>query len=356
MPNPITVIAPRPTPPALVGRIVNQVYRDPIPGSTPQAKADNLHRLVDSFAKEDRAPAVCFHGFPGELEHQWDRLAGYAQGANVLALAAWGLDTERLSGRAKGQAMAAVLKRSSCAAGLADMEGRWDVRTGAGDNTDEDDALAMGEAVRADAPGATVGDQCWPIIGAHGDVRTLRRPLEAGGVFAGFPVDECAVQLVNWARFRQLYPNEAGFVRRWGTARYARMRAWMDSSWAPVQRALALDGLDRPLAVTLQCYGWDDIPADLCDAMLRYGACAAQVVIGWYNPGKDCALWRRYTRFVHALVDGGLAAPGYDPVEVVKSYQRMHNATPGALPLLAVDGRAGLKTLVAFEAERGVSP
>lgn len=336
------------------GGIIRQIYRGGFSG--PNAH-DNLARYVERtrrlYTKTPIAkPSVAMHGAPRELEANWDRLAKLAADNDLLAIGAWGLDGERdndgspLTGQEKGECMGRVLAK--CEVGLADGEGRYDdsEKHNPGDVTDEDDVLAMGEALRKLAPDALVGDQCWFAMDSHGSVRQTPKPIGQGGPFAGFPVDEFAAKIVNWYRFRQAYPNEAGFKARWGKSRYEKVFAWMDRDWAVIQPALAAAGLARDLGITIQTYGYEDITTRLMHCLLTYAGERNQPVIAWVDPAHSTDHFDTCVLAYYTLRQRGFSQPGISAHDAVLAFQRDYNKT--AKTKLTEDGACGDETLGAL--------
>lgn len=301
---------PRPEPPP---GIYLQLYRGAMHGGRPE-----LTGYVDRIA-ELGLPGVIFHGFPRELLGQWPSLAKLAQDRGLLALAAWGLDGSkdndgtRLTPAEKGDLVGRVLARPDCAGGLLDAEGQWDSDTGPADDMDEPGALELCRALRARAPSAWVGDQPWYAIDSHGSVRRTRKPIDQGGCFAGFPVDEFATA-VTWGRFRQAY-----IYRTTGGPGYAATFARMDREWATVSPALAAAGLERPLRVTLQAYRW--LLHEQVHAILDRGVRVSAPVVLWCSPWPD-AVALAAIRAVLWLQREGHASPGVDAREAVRRAQR----------------------------------
>lgn len=335
----MTTLTKRPAPPE--GYYL-QLYRGAIRGRDAAEKRDVLSRYCDRIASLGM-PGVVFHGFPEELSTAWDGLARLAQNRGLVALASWGLDSKGLTAARKGELVGSVLAQESCAAGLLDAEGQWDSDTGPADDMDEAGALALCNAIQSVAPTAWVGDQPWPCVDSHGSVRRSAKPLDAGGVFAGFPIDEFAVS-VNWYRFRQCYANQAGFKRQWGTSRWEKFSAWMERDWRTVKPAMQAAGLDRPLGVTLQAYGWDDVPSDLVNAILAE-TCAGRPVIFWCDPFPE-PLVILAIRFATWCKREGIATVGADPVAVARAAQEALNRAGGQL---SVDGLIGNASLAAWE-------
>lgn len=334
-------------------QVIFQLYRGGIPGPRQAARA-KLQQGVATLSQAG-SDLVCFHGFPRELQAAWEGLAKLAKDEGVAAMASWGLDGEAdndrtvLTGAEKGACMGAVLAQGSCVAGLADAEGRYDdaEKRRPGDPTDEDDVLAMGEALRALAPDALVGDQCWFAIQSHGDLRGKASKILAAdprNVFAGFPVDEFARKVVNWRQFRQGYCNQAGFVARWGRNRYEKIFEWMAKDWATLEAPFKQAGLHYAPGVTIQGYGWDDVPADLAHCMLDTVVTKQQPLIVWCH-WMPSHLVLQMSRVVRFLVERGFALPGLPAAEIVKRFQIDYNLT--ARVKLKVDGQLGMNTALA---------
>lgn len=317
-----------------------QLYRGAIRGRSLQERRDRLARYCDEIAAMQTRGLVqgpVFHGFCEDLRDAWPRLAELATHRSLPALASWGLDGRDLSAETKGDLIGQVLASPDCAAGLLDAEGQWDSDLGPADDMDEAGALALGRALRARAPDTPVGDQPWFAIEAHGDVRRTARPLGQGGVFAGFPVDEFAA-VTSWGRFRQAYIYNAR------GARYAPTFERMDREWAAIAPALRSGGLERPLRVTLQAYGWrlhEQVHAIL-DRCVR----PAVPLVLWCDPWPDDVTLAALA-FVELLVREGFAAPGVDAREAVRLWQRSYNAHASEVHQISVDGWAGTDTALA---------
>jgi len=291
---------------------------------------------------------VCFHGFPQELQGAWDGLATIAADHGLSALASYGLDSSGLSGALKGTLMGDVLARPTCAAGLLDMEGAWDDsdKGKPGDVTDKGDALDMCAALRNRAPNALIGDQCWFAIDSHGELRA--RPI-GQDVFEGFPADEVARKAVNWRQFRQAYCNHAEYKARWGTLRYRKVFDWMARDWSKLEAPFKRAGLHYAPGVTIQGYGWDDMPWNLVDCLLQTCITDGQPVIVWCDydatygyvaPSPVVVACIKALAFLRAR---GFAPLGRTPGDVVRAYQADYNRT-AARPV-AVDGKCGPGTL-----------
>lgn len=316
-------------------RPILQLYRGAIKGRDATEKRDVLARYCDRIVTIG-LPAVCFHGFPEELANAWDGLARLAQNRGLLAAAAWGLDGKNISAKRKGELVGSVLAKPSCVAGLLDAEGQYDSDTGPADDMDEAGALTLCKAIQFAAPNAWVGDQPWYKITSHGDVRRTAKPIEQGGTFSGFPVDEFAT-VCNWGRFRQAYIyNDLG-------AYYRPTFDAMDKSWAEIAPSLRSLGLERPLRVTLQGYRWKS--HEFVDALLSRGSCRGEPVVIWCDP-MIAAPEERGLRFVLWCEREGFVSVGASAVDVVKAAQAALNRSGARLD---VDGAAGDATLAAWE-------
>jgi hypothetical protein len=318
---------PRPEPPR---GIYLQLYRGAIRGPTREAKRAQLAEYCDRIDVMG-LPGVVFHGFCEDLAGAWDGLAKLAADRGLLALASWGLDSRDLSAARKGELVGDVLARPTCAGGLLDAEGQWDSDLGAADDMDEAGALALAAAIQKRAPGAWVGDQPWFAIEAHGDLRKTANRPEAGGVFRGFPVDEFA-SVCTWGRYRQAY------IYRALGALYAPTFARMDREWSSITPALRAAGLERPLRVTLQAYGW--LLHEQVDAIINRGVAANASVILWCDPWPDAVALRAIAAATW-LEHEGYARPGVAARAAVRAAQAEFNRRGARL---TVDGWWGEAT------------
>ena len=314
-----------------------QIYRGAVKADVGGTKRDTLARYCDAIRLMG-FPGVIFHGFPEELEGQWDSLAKLASERNLLALASWGLDSKGMSAQEKGARVARVLAKPTCAAGFLDAEGQWDSDLGAADDMDEAGALALSNEILKGAPGAWVGDQPWYAIEAHGDKRRTLKPMQQGGVFAGFPVDEFAT-CCTLGRFRQAY-----IYRKLGQG-YGPTFSRMDREWNDLQPELAKVGLDRPLRVTLQAYGW--LLHELVHALLDRGVRPNAPLVLWCDPWPD-AVCLQALHAVRWMQQEGFAGPGISPVDAVQRAQTQINKSGAGL---VPDGIWGAATHRAAELE-----
>lgn len=304
---------------ALTPGVYFQIYRGAIGGPNPAATLQRLCRQ----ARDDGATGIVFHGFPGEMAANWDRLASYAAAVGLPALASWGLDGRDKFPAEKGRLIGSVLARSSCVAGLLDAEGRWDASKAPVAGMDEAGARQLGAALRAVAPHALVGDQPWYSIMSHAGVRRTAKPVDEGGAIGGFPVDEFGA-FCDLGRFRQAY------LYGPSPRRYEDTFARMEREWAAITPALQAIGVDRPLYVTIQGYRWDK--DDLVDCLLEYWVCRQGVLVVWGEPYPDADFIECFT-VARELVALGDAGPDVHAEDAVKKFQ----ARSG----LKVDGNAG---------------
>ena len=314
-----------------------QLYRDAIRSAV---RTETLQRYCDALAEmrtRGLVQAPVFHGFPEELADAWEGLAAMANARGMLALAGWGLDSNALTGERKGALVGDVLARRDCAGGLLDAEAAWDKDDGRRDGTDEAGARDLCDALTARAPGAWVGDQPWYAILAHGDPRRPAKGPREGGVFRGFPVDEFAA-VTTWGRFRQAYIyNRRGIT-------YAPTFARMDREWAALNTTLRDAGLERPLRITLQAYGWKC--HELVHALLDRCVRPADPLILWCDPWPD-RVTREALRFVEMLMRDGFAGPGIDARDAVRAWQTDYNRTAPERAKVRVDGIAGAGSFTA---------
>lgn len=313
-----------------------QLYRGAMRGGRAE-----LLRYLDE-AREMHATGACagvvLHGFPRELEANAAGLATECRSRSLPFAFGWGLDGTRdndgtaLTPTEKGASMGRVLAAHPDAWGVLDAEGRWD--TDGGDGMHEAGALAMGAALRALAPTAVLADQPWPMPDQHGGARATAKPLDAGGPWAGYPLDEFA-SYVQW-RAPQLY------WTNWKQAdRYRFVCAWSEREWATADRALGPVGLTRPRTVTVQGYGHEPDPWALADCLL---ARRAMPTIIWVNPSRDRSLAYRVLRAVAALARLGYLADGRSHTDSVRAFQRAAG--------LKEDGLLGAKGLAKLEPQR----
>jgi len=317
-----------------------QLYRGEIHGADPFGQ---YQRYLDQVMGLG-LPGVVIHGFPQEMATNWDRLVKAAHDRRLIGMASWGMDETTDNQGApftveeKAQFVGSVLARSNCIAGLLDAEGLYDRKVLPGGVPTEVGTLRFGQVLRQVAPNALVADQPWFAIESHGDERPVPLPTDKGGTFQGFPSDEFAAYAVNWFRFRQAYCND--FKSQFGESRYAEVFAWMDRDWAVHQAHLKTVGLDRPLGVTIQGYGWR--LRDLGHCLLKYTGQLQQPVIMWSEPFPTPDTLSMI-KGVDFLARKGYVQPGVDPRDMVRSFQHDYNKLA---PIhIDEDGWMGVKTL-----------
>ena len=116
----------------------------------------------------------------------------------------------------------------------------------------------------------------------------------------------------------------------------------MDRDWAKLEPAFRAAGLHFQPGVTIQAYGWDDIPADLTDCLITYTGTKNQPLVAWYEPAFDPSVFLGAVRFTSFLAHRNYVQPGRTAVETVRAYQRDYNRT--AIAKIDEDGRGGFKT------------
>lgn len=309
--GPRDTVPPRPVPPA---GIYLQLYRGAIHAKDRLTPRDVLKTYVDRIAALG-LPGVVFHGFCEDLAASWDGLATIAHDRGLLALASWGLDAKDLTATRKGQLVGDVLARPTCAAGLLDAEGQWDGDTGPADTMDAAGAVDLCAEIARRAPGAVVGDQPWYSAASH----------------SRFPFAEFG-KVCTWGRYRQAY------IYRAKGADYRPTFDRMDREWTALRPKLAAAGVDRPLRVTLQAYGW--LLHEQVDAILQRGVREAAPVILWCEPWPDAVALRAITA-AGWLQREGYARAGVEARDAVRSAQVVLNARGARL---TVDGWWGEAT------------
>jgi hypothetical protein len=331
--------APAREPGTIIPRIYPQIYLDALHGGDSE-----LAGHLKTLQKLGLDPVL--HGSPRGLERRAVHLIQLCHDAGVNPAFSWGLDGTqdsdgtKLTAREKGLAIGHVLSLPTVRFGLLDAEGKHDRGGQDPEGTTEAGALELGRALREQAPEAPVGDQPWPWILSHGDVRRSAKPMGDGGVFAGFPVDEFAL-VANAGRYRQDYYLD------WAPDAYLRVSARMDVDWVPVQAALKPLGLDRKLGVTLQGYHHGAKPHHLAHAILRYGVGPAMALFIWAEPFPE-ALVLAVVQAVMLLQREGFAPAGCDPLEAVRAWQRDYNRRAPENKKIAEDGWLGYEALRAM--------
>lgn len=294
-----------------------QVYLDKLPGADHAAH-------VRAFAAEcarlaaDGVVGVVAHGFPGFTRADFEDYALAAGRCGLQCSVAFGL-SDYWSKHAEDAArrIAAVACSPFCAALFLDAEGGWENEAG-----DRVAATALGRVLRELLPDVWICDQPWPVPTLHGSFPDAE--------FAAF-IDASA---------RQFYFND--WRAQLGRSR---VRVLLERFTRSVATLLRRIGPVRQLW-TVQGYGWDDVPADLVDVLLRH---ADEPLIVWSEPEPDDS-FRRCARAAQTLARLGYVGP-----DAVQRFQRAYNADAAAHPersleTLDVDNRAGEHTLTALEA------
>lgn len=326
-----------------------QIYRSELPGSNQKERIDSLAEYVGKYNNRQArgfgiVRGIVVHGFPRDLTRNWRSWSSRIADLGWIALASWGADGSldedetALTAEEKGECIGTVLAHEDCAAGLVDAEGKWDSDSGPGDDMDEQGALALMRKVRQIAPHKPLGDQPWFAIDSHGELRRKPMPIDKGGVFAGFPVDEFATG-IDWGRFRQAYCNN--FKREYGDLRYKKVFSWMNRDWAKIEPAMAAAGLSRPLRVTIQGYGWR--LQDEVDCIVRETVTNSSEMVIWNEPLPDLTT-RKALLIASRLVEEGHARPCVEPKDAIMAYQAAYNARSVKKMTLKVDGIAGEQT------------
>lgn len=321
----MTTIQPTPTAPpgSIPEGVYIQPYREAIHGDVRAA----IERMCDD-ARALGCPGLAWHGFPQELLAAWDGLARTTAARSLLALAAWGLDGKNASAARKGDLVGQLLAKPTCAAGLLDAEGQYDHDDGPADDMDEAGAIALGTALRARAPMALVGDQPWYAMRSHANVRRTAKPIELGGTLAGFPVEEFGL-VCNLGRFRQ------GYIYRKQGLNYRPTYERMDRDWTAIAPALRAVGVERPLGVTVQGYGW--LLHELVDVLIERGVRPGMPVFMWAEPWPD-AVALRALRALQWLRREGFVREGRSALDAVRDAQTELNRQGARLD---VDGAFG---------------
>lgn len=263
------------------GRYI-QIYRDKIPGNDRSAKLLSLESQLDRY-KTLGITGILWHGFTKELTPSvFKPLAKLCSDRGLLALAAFGLDSENPEG--KGKRIALVANMPECFATVFDMEGDWE-----NEKTDKENALAMGNVFRANAPLALAIDQPWPVPTLHWSL---------------FPWEESAMFVD--LRAPQFYVNN--YQKLYGGSRYEKCWAWYISAWKKLNERLSKSNLVKPMFPTIQGYGW--ILSDLIHCLTNN-----PTLFIWSEPYPDEV-------FMNGLeIEQKLKAIGFTGPDAVKNYQ-----------------------------------
>lgn len=202
--------------------------------------SDKALRALLPEWKEYGVKCVVAHGFTNELTvAKYEAWATPVIAAGLLAGAAFGLGaTNRDHPDDTGHAMGAVFASALCSLGMVDAEGVYD------NNARQKVALMM-TAMRKVCPKGRnwVVDQLWFAI--------LHHP--------NFPVEEFSAAVDE--HDAQVYVND--FISTYHRTRYPFVMNWYQNEWTKCEtERLEPKGLVIPRGITIQGYGWDDIPAD----------------------------------------------------------------------------------------------
>jgi hypothetical protein len=287
-------------------------------------------------AKQLQLDGVIFHGSTQAVAPA----AAWAQAQGLPFAFSFGVDgpgTGASKGKAIGELLASVHDLSFA---LLDAEGAWDAKSAPCD-TDEANALALGQALRAAAPNVIVGDQPWFAIESHGHERPTALALGKGGTFAGFPSDE-------FASFLQFRAPQLYFRDFHEPNAYQKVRDWCTRDWDTHDTSLKRLQLDRPRTWTLQAYGHQDRPQDFVDALLR---ARDRLVVLWWDATyrTQWSVTAACLKAVRQIIAQTNIMPNNTAVECVQAWQRSLAMAPGDC-----DGVCGWKTLSA--ANLGTKP
>lgn len=312
-----------------------QLYRGAMRGGRTE-----LLKHLDVSARlqlENVIAGVVLHGFPRELEKAATGLRDECLSRGLRFGFSWGLDGSsdndgtKLTTIEKGDCIGRTLRAVPEASnnGL-NNESQWDTETSASDDMGERGAIVLGQRIRALAPNATLFTQPWPAIEQHGDVRKKPLPMDQGGVFKGWPVDEMAVYCSYFADQR--------YWENWPTRkdRYDYLNTWAEREWANVTKALRTVGLERPRTVTIQGYQHDEQPWTVVDAVMSR---ADRPVIVWSEPFPT-EVTVRALRVGPELMRRGFWPVGRSHLEAIKAFQKDAKLT--------IDGKAGYNTMKAL--------
>ncbi len=333
----------------IVSEPIFQVYRGGVPGRNATEKRERLTRLTLT-TQALGLRSIGYHGFARELRDAWPGLGQLATDTGMSAIACYGLDGETdggkpFTGTARGKLIGEVLAQPSCAAGILDAEGKHDDADAGkpGDVTDTGDVLDMGREIRTLAPTALVGTQHWYALLSHGDLRKTPVSGKPRDVFKGFPQDAFS-EFCNWFEYSQAYCNHAETKAAYGTRRYrviwdrmARDRAECKPVW---ERA----GLNWKPGVTIQGYGWDDMPWNCLDAIINECANSRPIII-WCDWEPSAVVFACVKAFLF-LRTRGYIVPGRSGLDTLKVYQSDYNTLAREHDRLEVDGKGGRASLL----------
>ena len=285
-----------------------QIYLDAIGATSLADRAARLDAELDAW-RDAGVAGVVLHGFPRSLPGAYDALAKVVANHGLSCGAAMGFDEAHVDAAEKGEALGALAARCDCYVALADCETHFDTSP-----TRREEMGALGTAFRARAPAATCIAQPWP------------EPL----LHASFPYEE-ENAFVD-ANAYQAYFNAWKASR--GAHRYAALAPIFRSQWATLE-ASRLAACPRPTMLTIEGYGWDDVPWDCVDCLLTNEA-----VIVWCDPFPTPTLLNA-VRAARALARRGFAGP--DAVRAFQADAKHSEAFDGA-----IDGKYGPITMRAL--------
>lgn len=312
-----------------------QLYRGAMRGGRSEllSHLDTCARLQS----EGVIAGVLPHGFPRELEKNALSISEECRSRGLRFGFSWGLDGSedndktRLTTIEKGDCIGRVLRAiPSATLGGLNNEIQWDKENGADDDMGERGAVVLGQRIRALAPNVTLFNQPWPAILQHGDVRSKPLPIDKGGVFRGYPVDEMAVYCAFFADQR--------YWENWKYRkdRYKYLNSWAEREWTTLNVALEGAGLRRPQTLTIQGYSHDEQPWTVVDAVLSR---RDRPVIVWSEPFPTKSTLRAL-RVGPELIKRGYLREGVSHLDAIKAFQRDAKIT--------VDGLAGNDTQTAL--------
>jgi hypothetical protein len=259
---------------------------------------------------------VIIHVFPGQ-EARVDPFVQKARAHGLLVGGSEGLDTTSRTGAQKGQAMGQLARDHRLDAVGFDAESHWDSGDPAVEKETADMAAAFATFVAPTNPIRTF-DQAWPQTDAH----------------KGFPYRAMGQIVKARADQRYLKP----WTKYLGTTRYENRWPLWEGDWQSLERGILADTLRQRL-VTIEQYGYADIPADGCEIVVRH-----PTVIAWGEPWADASfvLMLQVRQF---LVVRGFIDPAWSNAnDAILRFQQDYNKT--AATKISEDGRAGMSETI----------
>jgi hypothetical protein len=285
-----------------------QIYFDAIDGSTTAAKVASLASELAEWAAMGVA-GVIPHGLPAGLPASYDAIADVVRTGGLPCGVAMGLDEDAVTAGAKGSALGTLAARQGCYVALVDCETHFEKSP-----TGREEMRELGAAFRARAPDALCIAQPWP--------EPLKHPT--------FPYEE-ENGFVD-ANAYQAYYN--AWRSSLGGSRYATLGPLFRAQWAALETS-RLQACPRPTLLTIEGYGWDDVPWDCVSCLL-----ANPSVIVWCDPFPTATV-KRAVRSVAALASSGFS--GADAVRAFQEDARARGTYEGA-----IDGKCGPETMRAL--------